>query len=96
MTPEEKARQEIDAQHTRCGWTVQIKNRLNLVTSPGVAVCELSFATGTYSFLIDAKAVGTIDALEALDTANLHRAANTFFEPAGQNPRNHLYFYVQS
>ena len=46
MTPEEKARQRIDAMLTASGWAVQTKDTLNLSASRGVAVCELSFATG--------------------------------------------------
>src|ERR1035438_10603618 len=45
MTPEEKARQIIDAQLNRCGWVVQTKNNINLSAARGVAVCELSFTT---------------------------------------------------
>jgi hypothetical protein len=46
MTPEEKAREKIDAMLTASGWAVQTKDRINLSASRGVAVCELSFATG--------------------------------------------------
>lgn len=46
MTPEEKAREQIDAQLTASGWVVQTKDKINLSASLGVAVCELSFATG--------------------------------------------------
>jgi type I restriction enzyme R subunit len=43
MTPEEKARQEIDAQLTASGWVVQTKNKINLGACRGVAIGELSF-----------------------------------------------------
>jgi len=46
MTPEEKARQEIDAMFVASGWAVQARDRINLSASSGVAVCELSFTTG--------------------------------------------------
>src|ERR1043165_10002460 len=46
MTPEEKARQEIDAMLKASGWGVQTKDKLNLSASRGVAVCALSFKTG--------------------------------------------------
>lgn len=64
MTPEEKARQEIDAQLAAPGWTVQTKDKINLTASRGVAICELSFATGEpdYKFFVDANALGTIEA----------------------------------
>jgi type I restriction enzyme R subunit len=55
MTPEEKARQEIDAQLTASGWIVQTKDKLNLAASCGVVVCEPSFATGKpdYALSVD-------------------------------------------
>ena len=46
MTPEEKSRAEIDAMLTASGWIVQTKDKINLAVSHGVAICELSFATG--------------------------------------------------
>ena len=46
MTPEQTAREQIDTQLGRCGWTVQTKDHLNLSASRDVAVSELSFATG--------------------------------------------------
>ncbi len=67
MTPEEKARQEIDAQLTKCGWVVQTKDKINLSASRGVAVCELSFKTGEpdYTLFVDGKAIGTVEAKPA-------------------------------
>ncbi len=65
MTPEEKARQEIDAQLAASGWVVQTKDKLNLSASRGGGVvCELSFATGEpdYTLFVDAKALGTVEA----------------------------------
>jgi len=46
MTPEEKARAKIDAMLLASGWAVQTRDQLNLSAPHGVAVCELSFATG--------------------------------------------------
>ena len=64
MTPEEQARQRIDAQLAAAGWVVQTKDKINLSAGVGVAVCELSFATGEpdYSLFVDAKALGTVEA----------------------------------
>jgi type I restriction enzyme R subunit len=64
MTPEQKAREIIDAQLSACGWTVQTRETLNLSASLGVAVCELSFTTGEpdYSLFVQGKAIGTIEA----------------------------------
>lgn len=63
-TPEQLARQKIDAQLVACGWVVQDKNVINLSASRGVAVCELSFATGEpdYTLFVDCKALGTVEA----------------------------------
>ncbi len=64
MTPEDKARQRIDAMLTASGWTVQTKDQINLSTSLGVALCELAVATGEpdYTLFVDAKAIGTVEA----------------------------------
>ena len=64
MTPEEKARVEIDRLLTASGWTVQDKNTVNLAASLGVAVAELSFKTGEpdYTLFVDGKAIGTVEA----------------------------------
>src|ERR1035437_3693957 len=64
MTPEEKAREQIDAQLTASGWAVQTKDKINLAASRGVAVCELAFATGEpdYTLFVDGKALGTVEA----------------------------------
>ena len=63
-TPEQLARQKIDTQLVACGWVVQDKNVINLSASRGVAVCELSFATGEpdYTLFVDGKALGTAEA----------------------------------
>ena len=64
LTPEQCSRQQIDAMLTASGWAVQTKDRINLSASLGVAVCELSFATGEpdYTLFVDAKAIGTVEA----------------------------------
>ena len=63
MTPEEKARQQIDAQLLASGWVVQTKVTLYLSAARGVAVCELSFAKGEPDYIlfvfVDSKALGT-------------------------------------
>ena len=64
MTPEEKARIAIDAQLAASGWVVQTKDKINLSASRGVAVCELSFATGEPddTLFVDGKSLGTTEA----------------------------------
>ncbi|MGA9609735.1 MAG: hypothetical protein WBR21_22225 [Rouxiella badensis] len=69
-TPEEFAREKIDALLTECGWTVQTKSQINLAAATGVAVCELTFKTGEpdYTLFVVGKAIGTIEAKPAGDT----------------------------
>ena len=64
MTPEEKARQQIDAILSLCGWTVQDKSQMNLHAAKGVALRELSFKTGEpdYTLFVDGKALATVEA----------------------------------
>jgi len=63
-TPEELAREKIDALLSQSGWTVQAKNAANLSASRGVALRELSFKTGEpdYTLFVDGKAIGTVEA----------------------------------
>src|SRR6266446_2716679 len=70
MTPEEKAREKIDAQLVACGWVVQDRNAVNLSAARGVAVGELTFATGEpdYTLFVDGKAIGTVEAKPEGDT----------------------------
>jgi type I restriction enzyme R subunit len=46
LTPEEKARLEIDGQLEAAGWIVQDYRKLNLGASLGVAVREFPLKTG--------------------------------------------------
>ncbi|MGI9086499.1 MAG: DEAD/DEAH box helicase family protein, partial [Chthoniobacterales bacterium] len=66
-TPEELAREEIDALLINCGWVVQLKKDINLTAAPGVAICELTFKTGEpdYTLFVDGKAIGTVEAKPA-------------------------------
>src|SRR5262245_61765494 len=70
MTPEEKAREKIDAMLAASGWTVQTKDKINLSADRGVALCELSFKTGEpdYTLFVDSKSIGTIEAKPEGDT----------------------------
>jgi len=40
MTPEEKARQQIDLLLQQSGWIIQDRSQVNLVAGPGVAIRE--------------------------------------------------------
>ena len=59
-TPEARARQNIDAQLTACGWVVQDRAAMNLYAGRGVAVREFPLDTGyaDYLLFVDRKAVG--------------------------------------
>jgi len=69
-TPEQRARQQIDAMLTASGWTVQTRDRVNLSASRGVAIAELSFKTGEpdYTLFVDSRAIGTVEGKPAGNT----------------------------
>ena len=64
MTPEEKARQEIDRQLAACGWLVQGHKAMNIMAGSGVAVREFPFRTGFADYLlyVEGKVIGIIEA----------------------------------
>ena len=64
MTPEEKARQLIDARLEQSGWIVQDLSHVNPMASLGVAVRESPTSTGPvdYALFVGGKPVGVIDA----------------------------------
>jgi len=65
-TPEQEARQRIDAYLVEAGWVVQDRSELNLQAGPGVAVREFPMAPGhgyaDYLLFVDSKAVGVLEA----------------------------------
>src|SRR5438445_4010580 len=64
MTPEETARQRIDAMLTASGWIVQNYKALNLSAGRGIAVREVPLKTGPcdYLLLVDRKPIGIVEA----------------------------------
>jgi len=64
MTPEEKARREIDRQLEQCGWLIQGRSEMNISAGDGVAVREFPMTTGEADYLlyVAGKAVGVIEA----------------------------------
>ena len=64
LTPEQLARQQIDAQLIASGWIVQDKKSLNFNAGPGIAVREYQTDVGPadYVLFVDKKAVGVIEA----------------------------------
>ena len=65
-TPEQKARQDIDAALEAAGWVVQDRAAMNLAAGPGVAVREFKMAPGhgfaDYLLFVNRKAVGALEA----------------------------------
>lgn len=64
MTPEQKARQEIDHKLVEAGWLIQDMKQLNLGAGVGVAVREYPTDTGPadYVLFVNRNAVGVIEA----------------------------------
>ena len=64
MSPEEKARQLIDARLEKSGWVLQDFQNVNPFASLGVAVREYPTSTGPvdYALFVDGKPVGVIEA----------------------------------
>jgi len=64
MTPEEKARENIDRQLRAAGWSVQDHRGISLGASSGIAVREFPLTSGfaDYLLFIDGQAVGAIEA----------------------------------
>ena len=73
MTPEQKARIEIDKKLTDSGWLLQDKKEFNPAAAPGVAVREFSTDTGPVDYLlfVDRKPVGVIEAKKAEEGQNM-------------------------
>ena len=63
-TPEETARELIDAKLAVSGWIVQTYKHMNLAAGPGLAVTEFPGAHGPADYLlyVDGKAVGVVEA----------------------------------
>lgn len=64
QTPEQIARDNIDAALRRSGWLIQDKTKINLGAAPGVAVREYLTDAGPadYVLFVDKKPVGLIEA----------------------------------
>jgi len=65
-TPEQRAREKIDASLAASGWVVQDRAAMNLYAGNGVAVREFPLAQGhgyaDYLLFVDTKAVGVLEA----------------------------------
>jgi type I restriction enzyme, R subunit len=64
QSPEQKARDNIDAMLLQAGWAVQSKNQINFSAAKGIAVREFQTDIGPadYVLFVDQKPVGVIEA----------------------------------
>ena len=78
MTPEEKAREKIDAMLTASGWIIQNYKALNLGTGVGIAVREVPLTTGPcdYLLLLNRQPVAVIEAKRKEEGKNLSVVAD--------------------
>lgn len=65
-TPEDQARETIDALLTQAGWVIQDANQVNLTVARGVVIRNFPLVQGRgfadYLFYVDGKAAGVIEA----------------------------------
>src|SRR4249920_3385893 len=90
MTPEEKARQKMDAMLKASACDVQSKEAVNISAAPGVAVREVSFKTGEpdYTLFVDGKAIGTTEAKPEGDSlTGVEEQLLVPFPPLGEQTR---------
>lgn len=65
MSPEELAREKIDALLQQCGWVLQNRSTINLSASRGIAIREALLKDRDevdYLLFVDGKAIGTVEA----------------------------------
>jgi type I restriction enzyme, R subunit len=64
MTPEQQARQQIDAQLIACGWVIQDYAQFNPAAARGIALREVPLKSGRcdYLLLVDRKSLGIVEA----------------------------------
>jgi len=66
QTPEQLAREQIDAMLEESGWAVQDRDQMNVFAAQGVAVREFKLKSGhgfaDYLLFVDAKSVGVLEA----------------------------------
>src|SRR5207247_3251587 len=64
-SPEELAREKIDALLTQCGWVIQNRTTINICAARGVAIREALLTDRDevdYLLFVDGKAIGTVEA----------------------------------
>ncbi|HBV95891.1 MAG: restriction endonuclease subunit R [Peptococcaceae bacterium BICA1-7] len=64
MTPEQKARRNIDRQLEQCGWILQDYSGMNITAGSGVAIREFHLKTGFADYLlyVGGKVIGVVEA----------------------------------
>jgi type I restriction enzyme R subunit len=65
QSPEELAREKIDALFQQCGWVIQNRSTINLSAARGIAIREALLKGGDevdYLLFVDGKAIGTVEA----------------------------------
>src|SRR5450759_3159264 len=64
MTPEQQARQQIDAQLIACGWVIQDYAQFNPAAARGIALREVPLKSGRcdYLLLFDRRSLGIVEA----------------------------------
>jgi type I restriction enzyme R subunit len=104
ITPEDRARQNIDKLLTDSGWVVQDKRATNLSAARGVAVREFPLKPGhgeaDYLLFVDAASVGVIEAKrEGVTLTGVELQTTKYSEGIPDNlpaPRRPLPFQYQS
>ena len=93
LTPEQQARQKIDAALVEAGWIVQDRGEMNLAAGLGVAVREFRMAPGhgfaDYMLFVDGQAAGVLEAKPVgytLTSVELQADKYATGLPAGLNP----------
>jgi type I restriction enzyme R subunit len=73
MTPEQKARIEIDKRLTASGWSLQDRTKFNPAAALGVAVREFATDSGPVDYLlfVDRKPVGVVEAKKSEEGQNI-------------------------
>ena len=78
LTPEQRARQQIDAMLVASGWVIQDYHALNLSAARGVALREVPLKSGRcdYLLLVDRQPVGIVEAKREEEGKNLSVVAD--------------------
>jgi hypothetical protein len=84
-TPEEHAREQIDAMLVTSGWVVQDFTALNLGIGQGIALCEVLLESGRcdYLLLVNRKPLGVIEAKKAGTTLSTEAHQSIIVDAVG-------------